>query len=108
MAHGGEEIALHSTGEFLGLPQRLSGPLPFGDVTGDAEGADDLALFVIQRQFAGGHPGLMAVGPSLFFFLVQEWLPGPHYPLFIGLRFLGMLIGENVSICFTERVGRIV
>ncbi len=87
MAHGGEEIAFYPTGEFggfLGLPQRFGRLLPLGDISGDAEGADDFSAGAPQRELARGGPCHVAVRPR-FLFLFVEHRPTSLYDfLFVG------------------------
>ena len=75
MAHVRQEGALGPIGRFGRLfrrPQCFRDPLLRGDVLGNAEGADDLPLVVIQRQLRAGSPGGVSVGPGLLLFLVDD------------------------------------
>ena len=107
MAHVRQEGALGPTGRFGRLfrrPQGFRGPLLRGDVLGDAEGADDLPLVVIQRQLRAGSPGGASVRPGFLLFLVDDPLPGANDFLLVGQGLQGMFVGEEVDVGLADRL----
>ena len=97
----------HCLQRLIGFAEGLFAALAFGDVAGDAEGADDLALHVAERHLAGRYPGLAAVGPGFFFLLAEQRLPAAHH-LFLVLECLPrVFFGEEVEIAAADEMGRI-
>ena len=86
------------------LPERLLSELDPGDVAGEAERADDLAIVVTERHPGGGNPPHAAVEPGLLFLFTHHRLAGADDLLFVRVGRPGMFRGEEVEIRLAKRL----
>jgi hypothetical protein len=85
--------------QFTGLAgQGVLGDDLGGDVPGDPERADDLAVLIAQWHLRRGHPGVRPAGVGLPFYLSHQRFPGADDLLLIGERPRGVLLGEHVEV----------
>ena len=92
---------------FRALGECLLHPLAFGDVEGDAAGADASSRGVAQGQFGGQDPVDGAVHPGFLLFDIQQRLAGADDFLLVGQGLLRVLAGEKIRIRFADELGRI-
>ncbi len=86
-------------GQLEGLiGQRVLGLDLGGDIPGDAEGADDLAVLIPQRHLGGRHPGVRPAAVGLQLHLPDDRLAGLDDPLLVGEGGRGVLGAEHVEV----------
>ena len=96
LGHAGQARGVHEL--TLGLFEREFRFLDLGDVLADAEGADDGALFVAERHFAGEHPGDVAVGPRFLFEFADDGDAGVDDGFLVLPRRLRVGVIEEIEI----------
>ena len=89
-----------------GLCQRLLGSYKFRDITGDAEGPDDLAYPVDQRHFGGQDPGLSSFRRRLLLDIAQNRVPAIENLLLIPQGLVSMVLPEEIMIALPNNVLR--
>ena len=79
------------------------GFLDGGDVLGNAESPDDLAVVVVQRHFAGQRPGDSAVAPGFLFRFGDDGLSRTDDFLFVIEGWPGVFLAEEIKIATCQR-----
>lgn len=69
-----------------------------GDILGNAEGADDDAGVIAERDFGGEHPFSAAVLEDFQFGLGEDRVAGADDVLFVIEGGLGVIVGEEIEI----------
>lgn len=101
MAHVRQKRALRAIGgfsRFFGCLQCLGSLLPLGNIAGNTESADNVALVVVERHLGGKSPRRVAIGPRLLLLFVHHGLAGTHDLLLIGHCLLGMFWSEVIEV----------
>ena len=88
-------------------PHRLFRPPLLGDVAGDAERADNLAVGGVQRHFRRQGPRDVTVGPRFLLFLVDHRPARANDLLLVGQGLGRVLAAEEVRVRFAHGLGRI-
>src|ERR1035441_562134 len=98
-----QSLVLGSQLESL-LRQRILGPDLRGDITGDPEGADDLAVPVPQRHLRGRHPGVRLAAVGLQLHLSYQWLTRANNLLLVPEGSEGVLAAEDIEVRLPDQI----
>ena len=88
-------------------PQLLLGLFLVGHISGNAEGANHLAFFILQGHFGRAAPFLAAVAECFMLNVSQNRLIGRHDPAFIRKSFAGMFQREKIRVRLPQCITRI-
>ena len=77
-----------------------------GNVARDPGHAEDFVAIVAQRHFRRRDPRLVARGAEYAFLHVDDRLPGPDDPLFIGIEFIRDLRRQELKVRLADQIGR--
>ena len=101
MAQIGDEFTFRSAGRFSNFFRKLQFlgcRLEFRDVARDAEGADDLTVFITKRQLACRYPCFAAIRPDGMLFMPEHILPCADQSQLIRASRFGIFFGKVVTV----------